>query len=444
MRKLFVVFRREYLQTARKKSFVIMTILFPFLMGGLMIVPGILATKSLAAKRVAVLDGTGRLREALQPRKLAESLKEEISRQAPGFASRTGPMPGLVSVEYVRAAGDLTVSARPYLDRMSDASVAKERRLDGVLLIPDDALENPRAKLTYYSRSSTDLIGEREIARVVNQAAARQRLADHGMDPDVVDKALRGLPVESLQVSRSGQAKSASRWNFLVGIVFTMLLFIPTLIYGIEIMRGIVQEKTDRIMEILISSLSPMQLLAGKVLGLAAVGLTQVAAWMVMGGLAMAGAGGMAAAAGFDMGQFLRWSIVPYFLIFYILGYMIYVCIYAVGGAITNSEKEAQAATMPAMLIVMTPWFLLAPIIFNPDSRLATVLSLIPFFSPITMFIRVLVSTPPFWQIGLSIVLTSATIYFMFWVAAKIFRVGILSYGKRPTIPELWRWLKVA
>src|SRR6266498_2669400 len=149
-------------------------------------------------------------------------------------------------------------------------------------------------------------------------------------------------------------------------------------------------------------------------------------------------------ASGMNLGQFLRWSIMPYFFVFYLLGYMIYVCVYAVGGAITNSEKEAQQATTPAMLIIMVPWFLLAPIIMNPESRMATVLSMIPLFTPITMFVRVLVSDPPFCQVGASIVLTVATITFLFWAAAKIFRVGILSYGKRPTIPELWRWLKVA
>jgi ABC-2 type transport system permease protein len=314
-----------------------------------------------------------------------------------------------------------------------------------VLVIPPDALSNSSAKLTYYSRSSTDLIGEREIARVVNQAVARRRLDERGIDPALVDAALKGLPFESFQVSRSGQATAgAGRGNFFAGIVFAMLLFIPMLLYGVEIMRGIVQEKTDRIMEILISSMSPIQLLGGKVLGLAAVGLTQVATWMVMGGVAAAAAGGLAAASGFRVDQFLRWSIIPYFLVFYVLGYMIYVCIYAVGGAIANSEKEAQAAATPAMLVVMTPWFLLTPILLNPDSRMATAISMIPLFTPITMFIRVLVSSPPFWQVAVSIVLTAGTIGFLFWASAKIFRVGILSYGKRPTIPELWRWMKLA
>ena len=442
MRKLFTVFKREYLQSVRKKSFVIMTVLFPFLVAAMMIVPALLTSRSLTAKRVAVVDGTGRLKDAFDRRSLAASLEREISRQAPDLPGGRGALPQLLEAEYVAAGNDTQAAAEPYRKRLSSSG---GDRLDGVLVIPRDALSNSSAKLTYYSRSSTDLIGEREIARVVNQAIARRRLDEHGIDPALVDAALKGLPVESLQVTRSGQATAGGgRGNFFAGIVFALLLFIPMLLYGVEIMRGIVQEKTDRIVEILISSMSPIQLLGGKVLGLAAVGLTQVATWAAMGAVAAAGAGGLAAASGIRLDQFLRWSIIPYFLVFYVLGYMIYVCVYAVAGAIANSEKEAQSVSAPAMIVITTPWFLLTPILLNPDSRMATTISMIPLFTPITMFIRVLVSSPPFWQIAVSIVLTAATIVLLFWASAKIFRVGILSYGKRPTIPELWRWMKVA
>lgn len=444
MRKLFAVFKREYLQTVRKKSFIILTLLMPFLMAALMVVPSLLIAKSLGEKRVAVLDGTGRLHQAFAPDRLTAAIAEDASKQARKLTARGRNIPTLVRPEYAAFTGDPKAAVAPYLARLTGKDLPEGRRLDGVLLVPSDVLTSPTAKLAYYSRSSTDLIGQQQISDVASRALTRLRLADRGVDPALIEEVLRRTPVEAVQVSSTGEEKKGGELNFLVGFLFAALLFIPMLIYGVEIMRGIVQEKTDRIVEILISSMSPMQLLGGKVLGLAAVGLTQVSAWMIMGGAAAGAAGGLAAASGANLGQFLRWSIVPYFFVFYLLGYMIYVCVYAVGGAIANSEKEAQQATTPAMLIIMVPWFLLAPIIMNPESRMATVLSLIPLFTPITMFVRVLVSEPPFWQIGVSIVLTIVTIYLLFWAAAKIFRVGILSYGKRPTIPELWRWLKVA
>jgi ABC-2 type transport system permease protein len=444
MRKLFAVFKREYLQTVRKKSFIILTVSLPFLMAALMVIPSLLIAKSFAEKRIAVLDGTGKLRDAFEPNKLAASIAQGAPKQMRKIVGRRGNLPGLVRAEYAAVGEDTRSAAAPYLARLTDAKLPEDRKLDGVLLIPADVLTNAGAKLTYYSRSATDLISQQEIARAATDALARLRLSERGIEPAVIEDVLRRTPVEAIQVSRTGEEKKGGELNFLVGFVFAALLFIPMLVYGVEIMRGIVQEKTDRIVEILISSLSPVQLLGGKVLGLAAVGLTQVSVWMFMGGTVAGLAGGMAAASGLHLGQFLRLSIVPYFFIFYLLGYMIYVCVYAVGGAISNSEKEAQQATTPAMLIIMVPWFLLAPILMNPESRMATVLSMIPLFTPITMFVRVLVSEPPFWQVGVSIVLTIGTIFLLFWAAAKIFRVGILSYGKRPTIPELWRWMKVA
>jgi len=163
-----------------------------------------------------------------------------------------------------------------------------------------------------------------------------------------------------------------------------------------------------------------------------------------MGGVFAAYGAAMATAAGVNLGQLLRPSIAVWFVVFFVLGYLINVCIYAVGGAIVNSEKEAQQVVAPVMLVMMLPWFLVMPILMNPDTTLSTVLSLVPIWTPITMFIRVLVSEPPLWQVALSIALAALTVVFLLWTTSKIFRVGLLSYGKRPTIPELWRWLKVA
>ncbi len=450
MNKLLCVLQREYLQEVRKKSFLIMSVLFPFLMVGMMLVPALLARKGIGEKRVAVLDGTGRLGAAFQKEESARSGQMASSAKpaetpVANLGRRQTVAMARVDTEYVAAKGDLPEITKQYLSRLTGKEKDRQpgKRLDGVLLVPADAFENSGAKLTFYSRSAVDFAGQ-EVGRIVNQEVSRQRLRSRGFDPSEVDRLLKRLSVEGIQVSRKGEEKKGGKGNFLVGFLFAMLLFIPMLAYGTEIMRGIVQEKNDRVVEILISSMSPFQLLSGKVLGMAAVSLTQVAIWISMGGLAAAFLGTAAAAADMNLGQFLRPSIIPYFLLFYILGYLIYVCIYAVGGAVANSEKEAQQFLLPILLFVMLPWILLTPILMNPESQLATVLSLIPFFAPITMFIRILVSEPPGWQIALSIVLSAAAVYGLFWMTAKIFRVGILSYGKRPTIPELWRWLKVA
>ncbi|MGZ5473941.1 MAG: ABC transporter permease, partial [Thermoanaerobaculia bacterium] len=266
----------------------------------------------------------------------------------------------------------------------------------------------------------------------------------NGINPELVDDLLEDLSVEGVQLSRSGEKKTGGELNFIVAFLFGALLILPSLVYGQETMRGIVQEKTDRVVEVLVSSVSPLQLLSGKILGVAAVGLTQIFVWLTMIGLIGAFGAATLMMADVNLTQFIRPVVFVYFFIFFVLAYLTYVCVYAIAGAICNSEKEAQQFIMPIMLLMMMPWFLMMPIVLNPDAPFAVGFSMAPVFGPITMFVRALVTDVPLWHILLSIAISIATIAAFFWVTAKIFRIGILSYGKRPTIPELLRWVRVA
>ncbi len=441
MNKMFAVIKREYLQAVRRKMFLFMTLFFPVLMAGLFIVPSLMVARGLGDKKVAVVDGTGALRSSFSHH-LAPAAPDP--KKAMSGRNR-GELPQSLDVEYVDAHGQpvLAAAARPYLDRLN-ADKKSGQRVDAVLLIPANAFEGSDAKLTYYSRSSADLISQERLGSITNRAIQRQRLAARGIGQDVVDTLTRDVPVDSVQLSRSGEQKKGSEANFLIGFIFAGLLIIPSFIYGLETMRGIVQEKSERIVEVLVSSMSPRELLTGKILGVAAVGLTQVTVWLTI--IAIAGTLGAPAAmiAGFDVTQFLRPMVFVYFALFFVLGYLTFVCIYAIAGAACNTDKEAQQLVAPIQMIMMVPWFVMFAIITNPDSSFAVALSLAPVYGPITMFVRTLVSEPPVWHVLLSIAISIATIVVFFYVTAKIFRVGILSYGKRPTIPELWRWLKVA
>jgi ABC-2 type transport system permease protein len=190
--------------------------------------------------------------------------------------------------------------------------------------------------------------------------------------------------------------------------------------------------------------MTPAQLLIGKIMGVAAVGLTQISVWVLMGAVVAMFGAAAAATAGVNVLQFLTFSTFVYFVVFFVLAYLTYVCVYAIGGAVCNSEKEAQQLIAPITMIMMLPWFLLVALITNPDSSMAVGFSLAPVFGPVTMFIRTLVSEPPIWHILVSVGVSVATVLAFFWATAKIFRIGILSYGKRPTMSELWRWMRVA
>ena len=310
--------------------------------------------------------------------------------------------------------------------------------------MPANAFEDPNAKLSFYSRSSTDIMTQERLASVANRAMQRQRLAERGITGEQLDAIMAQVDVEGVQLSRSGEQKKGGELNFILAFVLAALLIVPAFMYGVEIMRGIVQEKNDRVVEVLISSMSPFELLTGKITGVALIGLTQVSVWLlILGGVATFGAA-VAKQAGVNITQFLRPTLFIYFILFFILGYLTYVCVYAVAGAACNTDKEAQQMMAPIQLVMMMPWFVMMPIITNPDSSMAVAFSLMPVFGPVTMFARTVASDPPIWHIAASIAVSLVTIFVFFWATAKVFRVGILSYGKRPTIPELWRWMKVA
>jgi ABC-2 type transport system permease protein len=441
MNKMFAVIKREYLQAVRRKMFIFMTIFFPVLMAALFTVPGFLMTRGLGGKKVAVVDGTGALRSSFS-RKIEPEAPDP--KKALSGGSR-GELPQSLDVEYADGHGQASPdkAARPYLDRLN-APKESGNRLDAVLVIPANAFEGNDAKMTYYSRSSADVISQERLASVANHAIQRQRLAARGIAPAVVETLTREVPIDGVQLSKNGEQTTGNEFNFIIGIIFAGLLIVPSFIYGLETMRGIVQEKSERIVEVLISSMSPRELLTGKILGVAAVGLTQITAWLTIIAAGGAFAAASAKVAGFNISQFLRPMVFVYFAVFFILGYLTFVCIYAIAGAACNTDKEAQQLVAPVQMLMMVPWFVMFPIITNPDSTMAVTLSMMPVYGPLTMFARTLVSEPPLWHILLSIAVSIVTIAVFFYVTAKIFRVGILSYGKRPTIPELWRWLKVA
>ncbi len=447
MRKMFVIMKREYLQAVRKKVFIIMTLLFPFLMAGLVFLPGLMMSKGMGQKRIAVLDGTGKLQDAFANANAKENeekvdAKKEAQKAIEGGGRRG--LPSQFTIEYVnQESKDVDKESKAYLARLTRDDEAADK-LEGVFVIPGKALVDQETPMIYYSRSATDFMTQQRLGRLANRSLQSLRLSENGVKPELVEELLQDLPVDAVQLSRSGEKKTGGELNFIFAFILGALLILPSFVYGQETMRGIVQEKTDRVVEVLVSSVTPMELLTGKILGIAAVGLTQIFVWLTIIGLAGAYGAAVAAAADINLAQFVRPSVFAYFFLFFILAYLTYVCIYAIAGAVCNSEKEAQQFVMPIMMLMMTPYFLMMPIIMNPDAPFAVVFSLVPVFGPITMFVRTTVTEPPMWHLAVSIGISLITILAFFWITAKIFRIGILSYGKRPTIPELWKWIKIA
>ena len=424
MHKLLMVIRREYLDRIRKKSFWLGTLLFPLLMLGLIFFQFLLTDMEAGKLRsIALVDSTGKLLGAFQAKISEEKLKDG----KPAFR-----------VEAVPLAGDLEATRKSLEPRVNSDD------LFGIITAGNDL--DAAGNFRLYARSVGNLTVQRTLQRALRDAVIGLRLerSNLSLQQDQLEKLLSPIELESFQVAAGGQVKKKGFDEAYFGtFTFVMILYMALLLYGVAVMRGILEEKSNRIMEVLLGSLSPDQLMTGKILGIGLVGLTQMAIYAATAGfvrLYMAAsplAGDWAGA--LDAVSPLK---MLYFLIYFLLGYFLYTSLFAAVGAVCNSEQEAQNLQTPVVMCLVVPMVATFFFVANPDSTAAVVVSLIPLFTPMVMFMRICVLTPPFWQIALSIVLLLATNYVFFKAVGRIFRIGVLMYGKRPTVPEILRWAR--
>ncbi len=424
MHKLRMVIRREYMDRIRKKSFWLGTLLFPLLMLGLIFFQILLADMEAGKLRtVALLDSTGRLLDAFQAKLSEEKLKDG----SPAF-----------HVESVPVGEDLEAARRSLEPRVNSGE------LFGIITAGND-LDAP-GNFRLYARSVGNITVQRTLQRAMRDAVVGLRLERSHLDleRERLEKILSPIELESFQVAAGAKAKKKGFDEAYFGtFTFVMILYMALLLYGVAVMRGILEEKSNRIIEVLLGSLSPDQLMTGKILGIGLVGLTQMSIYAATAGLVR-----LYMAASPLAGE---WSgvldaVSPlkmlYFLVFFILGYFLYTSLFAAVGAVCNSEQEAQNLQTPVVMCLVVPMVATFFFVANPDSTAALVVSLIPLFTPMVMFMRISVLTPPFWQIALSIVLMLVANYLFFKGVGRIFRIGVLMYGKHPTLPEILRWAR--
>jgi ABC-2 type transport system permease protein len=311
--------------------------------------------------------------------------------------------------------------------------------IDGFLWLDNEDLANHKA--TYSARDVADFQTTGAVRSAVRTALAKQYLAQKGMTGPQVETLLMPVQLNTVHITK-GREGANGMTVFLTGFIMVMLLYVNVLVYGMSVMRSIIEEKNSRILEVLLSSVTAKELLAGKILGVGAVGLTQILIWLVIG--TFFSMPGMVAAKAYLSDVHIPVSAIAWFGVFFLLGYFLYSTMYAALGAMVNTDHEAQQMQWPALLPILLSIFLANPVMQHPSSQMAVWLSLVPFFAPILMFIRVMVEQPPAWQLAICLALMLATIYGLLALSSRIYRVGILMYGKRPTLPELRRWLKYA
>lgn len=417
MPEWLVIARREFLERVRTKWFIIVTILGPLLMIGIIVVPAWLSHRTAQEKTtIDVVDQSG----------------HELFPEIVAAASRLDANVDLESVA-------------PTIDQKQLEARIRDKKINGFLLLPKDALDGGTVVYRGDNATNFEVLGRLESAISAAAISARARAAD--LDPKVI----AGLFTPQIKVSAvhdngTGQAASAGA-TFIVGYAVMFILYMAILLYAVNVMRSVVQEKTSRVVEILVSAVKPRALMLGKVIGVGSVGIVQLAVWA---GIALALLGYREQVLGFfgihgggqvDLPSLQIMDIVVV-LAYFALGFFFYAALYAGIGAMVSSEQEAQQVQSPLVMLLIIPVVCVQLVTNDPRGGIAEVLTMIPFSSPVLMPMRWLLGGATVGDLVVSLAILAVCLFGAVALAARIYRVGILMYGKRPSLRELGRWLR--
>jgi len=429
MRNTWIILKREYLERVRTRTFLVLTLLAPAIMTALMILPAKLATMGQKAQHFVIVASTQQFGEMVRQQLLADPTGSEEAEAEGGEAQRKPEDQYVIDVDTNTGEGE----------RASLRDKVSNREIDGFLWLTDDAVA--AHKVDWDTREMTGSREKSWIGDSVNRILQQQEFAKAGLTDAQAQELLTPVKVESVRIERGREAKGSGSGRFLEIVVMVMLIYVAVLLYGISVMRSVLEEKTSRIIEVLLSSASSTELMTGKLLGVGAVGLTQIVVWTVMAGVIALPS--LAAQPNFSELQISPLVMIS-FVLYFLFGYLLYSTMYATIGAITTTEQEGQQLQFLIVMPLVLSVFMLMPVLRTPDSAVVVWLSMVPFFAPIVMYARIVMQTPPIWQIALSLVLMVATIAVLVVLCARIYRIGVLIYGKRPTLPEILKWLKYA
>lgn len=425
--KIWIILRSEYWRRVRTKAFILTTLLLPFGLILLMVAPGALgyfASQS-SQTRIVVVDETGALFDRLQ----------QTSGEPFAFTQTDAP-------------------------RDSVEAAVRAERFDGYLLLPDSLLDGA-GQATYVSRQGGGLTTRAQLDNLIDDAVQSERLARQNTPPDVLAILESNPGLATRQLTEEGATADSSLAYIAVGWVMAFLIYIAVLIYGQYVMQGVIEEKSSRVVEIVVSSVRPFELMMGKVLGIGAMGLTQFIVWgvLVLGGSSVlgsaaalfldpsmlnlpAGASDEAVRQAVDVSvPTLPVSLFVWFALFFLGGYLLYASLFAAVGSAVEQQQDAQSFVLPLMLPLIIPIVMLFFMLEAPNATFSVVLSMIPLFSPVLMVARIAVADVPFWQVGGSFLLLAGAFVGAIWLSGRIYRIGILMYGKKPSLREIGRWL---
>ena len=415
MHKIWLIIKREYLVRVRKKSFIVMTILGPLLMAALMIIPIYLANESQEKRLIAV------------------NQQDEFVLEDSEFLHFT-TIPDFEAKNLCK-----NFSQSPYY---------------ALLYLEED-------KFTLYSKQQISLSVSQNIQRQLEEVIEINNLKRAGINPKLIEDSKADIEIVTKLVQEDGSStKSHSEASMGIGFISGILIYIFIFMYGTMVMRGVIEEKTNRIVELIISSVKPFQLMMGKIIGVAIVGLCQFILWIILtiilstiAEITFLDTSNMATQIGTDEQSIILSQIASItgginliqilfcFLFYFLAGYLTYSSLFAAVGSAVDAEADTQQFILPITIPLILSFILIQPIMDTPDGALAFWMSIIPFTSPVIMMVRLPFGVPT-WELLLSMAVLISTFLFTTWLAGRIYRIGILMYGKKASYKELWKWIK--
>jgi ABC-2 type transport system permease protein len=410
---MLAVAKWEFIEKVRTKAFIIGLFMTPLIMSIFTVIPSLMADKGdEKTKTYGVIDMTGSLTDVINTR-LSEKYKLENS------------TPNYQLVDVTDENADIEHLKIIAMSKLATGAV------EGYFVLPADVLEH--GTIEYRAENVGNARDQNRFSKILEEIIVERRLRENGYDAATIKKLMTTVEIKTFKVSKQGDEKeSGFMETFFTGYIFIMMLMFLVLSSGQMLIRSVIEEKANRIVEVLVSSCSSQELMSGKIIGLSLLGLTTVAFW----GLLLVGVNFATPV------PFVTVDHLALLMIYFVLGYFMYVGIFIIAGSTVSTEQEAQQMTGYITIFLVLPIAFAVPVMFNPNSMLVKVLSQIPLLTPTMMALRFSIQTPEWWEIGLSLVTLSLTIYGLMWMAGKVFRIGILVTGKKPSAREIYGWLK--
>ena len=416
MKKILKIIKREFLTKVFTKGFLIGTVLGPVFILGISFGPAyFMNLTSYKPLTFRVVDYSHRLAA-----KLPEIFPDTLKNGQPRFVfSEMNP--------------------RVYEQKKDAIRQEVEKGLiDAVLIIPEDIFE--MGTVTYMAKSVSNIDLIQKLQSGISSYVNNERLREAGLDPRLIKKLTGKVKIQTIKVVKGKEKKRGFSQEYISSMMFLMILYITIIMYGSSILRGVIEEKNSRIIEVLLSSTNSFQLMMGKLFGVGVVGLVQYLIWAGMGIASFF----IASSSIPDIAELINISPVTlvYFVLFFVIGFFTFSTLYMAVGAMSSDMQDAQSLSTPVTLLIVLPFIISFMVIKDPTTHVSQILSFVPFFTPLIMFLRISLVMPPLWEIVTSLVVNIITIIALVWISARIYRVGILMYGKRPTVPEIIRWIR--